>query len=54
MSREKVITIRVTHEERDSYRALAASNGKALGEYIRFLLEREKILLASAAKSKNV
>ena len=48
MSREKVVTIRVTEAERESYRGIAAKNGKALGEYIRYLLEREIIRLNHA------
>lgn len=52
MSRKKVITIRVTDTERESYRGLAERNGKALGEYIRFLLERELIVLAKEDKAQ--
>ena len=51
MSRKKVITIRVTDEERESYRALADSHGRALGEYVRYLLEREKILVEERSRA---
>jgi hypothetical protein len=51
MKREKVITIRVTEAERDSYHALASLNGKALGEYVRYLLDRESTIAAKCKES---
>jgi hypothetical protein len=45
MARTKSIIVRVTEAERDSYHAVAALNSKALGEYVRYLLDRETILM---------
>ena len=51
MARDKAIIIRVTEEERESYHALADSHGRALGEYVRYLLEREKILVEERSRA---
>ena len=51
VKRDKAIIIRVTEEERESYHSLADSHGRALGEYVRYLLEREKILVEERSRA---
>lgn len=41
MSRKKLVTFRVTEQERRSYSGIADRAGKSLGELIRYLLDRE-------------
>jgi hypothetical protein len=47
MVRNKAIIVRVTEAERDLYHPLAVASGKSLGEYIRYLLDRELTIKAA-------